>query len=184
MLFRRESVIPILILLCVALAAFVVFLAARLRSASAHIAELRDQRDRDVETIAKARQEALRMSSTDDELQRVQTALSDAQSALATVRAERDAAIRELRRGYALTDDPQKRQEILERLQSLVAAGEREEVEDDLKVIEGEWRESYPFLSRGEYLMLGPTVDPMKCAGTSAAASKECARDWSTRLAK
>ena len=95
MLFRRESVIPILILLCVALAAFVVFLAARLRSASAHIAELRDQRDRDVETIAKARQEALRMSSTDDELQRVQTALSDAQSALATVRAERDAAIRD-----------------------------------------------------------------------------------------
>ena len=93
--FRRESVIPILILLCVALAAFVVFLAARLRSASAHIAELRDQRDRDVETIAKARQEALRMSSADDELQRVQTALSDAQAALATVRAERDSVMRD-----------------------------------------------------------------------------------------
>ena len=94
-LFRRESVIPILILLCVALAAFVVFLAARLRSASAHIAELRDQRDRDVETIAKARQEALRMSSIDDELQRVQTALADAQAALGAVRAERDSAIRD-----------------------------------------------------------------------------------------
>jgi len=94
-LFRRESVIPILILLCVALAAFVVFLAARLRSASAHIAELRDQRDRDVETIAKARQEALRMSSIDDELQRVQTALADAQAALGAVRAERDTAIRD-----------------------------------------------------------------------------------------
>ena len=83
-----------------ALAAFVVFLAARLRSASAHIAELRDQRDRDVETIAKARQEALRMSSTDDELQRVQTALSDAQAALATVRAERDGAIRDAELGH------------------------------------------------------------------------------------
>ncbi len=78
-----------------ALAAFVVFLAARLRSASAHIAELRDQRDRDVDTIAKARQEALRMSSTDDELRRVQTALIDAQAALAAVRAERDGAIRD-----------------------------------------------------------------------------------------
>ncbi|MGH7286177.1 MAG: hypothetical protein ACRELY_32055 [Polyangiaceae bacterium] len=98
---------------------------------------------------------------------------------------ERDAAIRELRRGYALTDDPQKRAEILARLQSLVAAGEREEVEDDLKVIEGQWRTSYPFLSRGEYLMLGPNVDAMKCAGTTAATSpKECARDWPTRLAK
>jgi signal transduction histidine kinase/CheY-like chemotaxis protein len=73
--------------------AFVVVLAARLRAASAHIAELRDQRDRDVETIAKAREEALRMSSTDDELQRVQTALTDAQAALASVRAERDAAV-------------------------------------------------------------------------------------------
>ena len=78
-----------------ALSAFVVFLAARLRSASAHIAELRDQRDRDVETIAKARQEASRMSSTDDELRRVQTALSDAQAALAAVRAERDGAVRD-----------------------------------------------------------------------------------------
>jgi len=77
----------------VALVAFVVVLAARLRAASAHIAELRDQRDRDVETIAKAREEALRMSSTADELQRLQTALADAQAALAAVRAERDAAI-------------------------------------------------------------------------------------------
>ncbi len=76
-----------------ALVAFVVVLAARLRAASAHIAELRDQRDRDVDTIAKAREEALRMSSIADELQRVQTALTDAQAALAAVRAERDTAI-------------------------------------------------------------------------------------------
>jgi CheY-like chemotaxis protein len=72
-----------------------VVLAARLRAASAHIAELRDQRDRDVETIARAREEALRMSRIDDELQRVQTALTDAQAALASVRAERDTAIRD-----------------------------------------------------------------------------------------
>ena len=84
-----------LILLCLALAAFVVVLAARLRSAAAHIAELRAQRDRDIETIAKTREEALRMSSVDDELQRVQTALSDAQAALATMRAERDSALRD-----------------------------------------------------------------------------------------
>jgi signal transduction histidine kinase/CheY-like chemotaxis protein len=91
----RESVISLLILLCVALAAFVAFLAARLRSASAHIAELRDQRDRDLETIAKSREEAFRMSSIDEDLQRTQTALTDAQAALASVRAERDIAIRD-----------------------------------------------------------------------------------------
>jgi len=72
-----------------------VVLAARLRSASAHIAELRAQRDRDIETIAKTREEAQRMSSVDDELKRVQTALSDAQAALATMRAERDSALRD-----------------------------------------------------------------------------------------
>jgi len=82
-----------LIVLCAALAAFVVVLAARLREASARIAELREQRDRDVVTIAKAREETTRMSSLDEELQRVQTALADAQAALAGVRAERDAAL-------------------------------------------------------------------------------------------
>jgi len=91
----REPVITVLILLLVALAAFVVVLAGRLRAAAAHIAELRDQRDRDLETISKSREEALRMSSTADELQRVQTALNDAQAALAALRAERDSALRE-----------------------------------------------------------------------------------------
>ena len=76
-----------------ALVAFVVVLASRLRSASAHIAELRAQRDRDIETIAKAREEATRMTSTADELTRMRTALADAQAALAAVRAERDGAI-------------------------------------------------------------------------------------------
>jgi signal transduction histidine kinase/ActR/RegA family two-component response regulator len=78
-----------------------VVLAARLRSAASHIAELRAQRDRDVETLAKSRQEALQRSSMDDELQRVQTALTDAQAALATVRAERDTAIRDAEAAHA-----------------------------------------------------------------------------------
>lgn len=76
-----------------ALAGLIVVLAARLRLAAALIAELRDQRERDVATIAQAREEALRMSSMTDELQRTQSALADAQAALASVRAERDAAV-------------------------------------------------------------------------------------------
>jgi len=77
----------------VALAGFVVVLAARLRLAAALIAELRAQRERDVATITQAREEALRMSAMTDELQRTQSALADAQAALATLRAERDAAV-------------------------------------------------------------------------------------------
>ena len=70
-------------------------LSARLRAAAAHIAELRDQRDRDIQTIARAREEATRMSSIEEELTRAQTALADAHAALAAVRAERDGAIRD-----------------------------------------------------------------------------------------
>jgi len=70
-----------------------VLLSARLRAAAAHIAELRERRDRDIQTIARAREEATRMSSTEEELTRTQTALADAHAALAAVRAERDGAI-------------------------------------------------------------------------------------------
>ena len=87
--------ILVLTVLCAALVAFVVLLSGRLRAAAGHIAELRDQRDRDIETIAKAREEATRMSSIADELTRAQTALADAQAALAAVRSERDTALRE-----------------------------------------------------------------------------------------
>ncbi|MET0382800.1 MAG: hybrid sensor histidine kinase/response regulator, partial [Burkholderiaceae bacterium] len=92
----RKSTITALVLPC--LAAFIVFavlLAARLRCASATIAELRDQRDRDIVTISKARQEALAMSNTADELARMRAALADSQTALAAVRAERDQARRD-----------------------------------------------------------------------------------------
>ncbi|MEP6504911.1 MAG: hybrid sensor histidine kinase/response regulator [Betaproteobacteria bacterium] len=71
---------------------FVAILAARLRTASAHIAELRAQRDRDVDTIAEARVEAQGHAATAAEFDRVQTALIDAQAALVTLRTDRDTA--------------------------------------------------------------------------------------------
>jgi signal transduction histidine kinase/CheY-like chemotaxis protein len=74
------------------LVVFVALLAARLRAASATIAELRDQRDRDIDTIATAREELIQMTEIADDNGRVQAALADAQAALAAVRAERDLA--------------------------------------------------------------------------------------------
>jgi signal transduction histidine kinase/ActR/RegA family two-component response regulator len=80
-------------LICiVALLAFVALLAARLRAAAGRIAELREQRERDLDTIARARAEAQSRTQSQGELERSQLALSDAQQALAAVRAERDAA--------------------------------------------------------------------------------------------
>jgi hypothetical protein len=102
---------------------------------------------------------------------------------------ERDAAIRELERGYALTDDPQKQAQIAASLARLEAAGQRDEIDRKRRLIEGDWRASYPFTSRGQYLMLGPIVDPLKCAGPAEARGQSfdddtaCAHDWSSRLA-
>jgi hypothetical protein len=101
---------------------------------------------------------------------------------------ERDAAIRELERGYALTDDPEKQAQIAASLARLEAAGERDEIDRKRRILEGDWRVSYPFVSRGQYLMLGPILDPLKCAGPAEARESAwddpaCAHDWSTRLA-
>ncbi len=74
---------------------FVAILAARLRTAAGHIAELRAQRDRDIAALAKARADALEHAATAGELERVRTALADAQAALVTLRADRDAAAKE-----------------------------------------------------------------------------------------
>ena len=95
---------------------------------------------------------------------------------------QRDAAIRELQRGYALTDDPDKRAEIAARLEQLEAASERDAVQRDLDTLEKEWRSTYPFVARGEYLILGPKVDPIACAGPENGRKSECAHDWTTRL--
>ncbi len=102
---------------------------------------------------------------------------------------ERDAAIRELERGYALTDDPEKQARIAASLAKLEAAGQRDEIDRKRRLIENDWRESYPFASRGQYLMLGPIVDGLKCAGPAEARGQTfaddsaCAHDWTSRLA-
>lgn len=94
---------------------------------------------------------------------------------------KRDAAIRELERGYALTDDPKKREEIAERLEDLQAAEQRDAIERERRTVESTWRTGYPFLSRGEFLQLGPIVDPLACAGP-AQKGAACALDWPTRI--
>jgi hypothetical protein len=40
----------------------------------------------------------------------------------------------------------------------------------------------YPFLSRGELLMLGPEVDAARCVGRAASSDAACTRSWDVRL--
>jgi hypothetical protein len=88
---------------------------------------------------------------------------------------ERDAAIRSLRRAYALTDDPQVRADLVLRLQRLQASAAREAAERDAHFIESRWHRDFLTLSRGEFLLLGPAPDPLTCAGRGKA---ECELDW------
>ncbi|MFO0735777.1 MAG: hypothetical protein U0270_07855 [Labilithrix sp.] len=89
---------------------------------------------------------------------------------------ERKAAIAQLQRHYALTDDPDTRRQIrlkLERMNATV------EAEGSINEVEQLWRGHYPFLSRGEVLLIGPRRDGTRCAG-SRGYDRECAADWNT----
>jgi hypothetical protein len=94
----------------------------------------------------------------------------------------RDASIKHLRRVYALTDDPQTRDEIAMKLQRLTQSAEEDEAERHVKLLESMWHRDYPFITRGEFLLVGPTIDPLRCAGLEAAGDPSCARTWSDAL--
>ncbi len=95
-------------------------------------------------------------------------------------RGENEAAIRTLRRVYALTDSASEREAIAQKLAKLSANAERETTARDVQYVESRWRKDFPFLSRGEYLMVGPGVDAMRCAGRKRAI--DCTTDWGPRL--
>jgi hypothetical protein len=94
----------------------------------------------------------------------------------------RAAAIDDLHRSYALTDDPDTREKIAARLASLEGKAQRDDAERAMKRVETHWREDFAFLSRGEYLLTGPVIDPLACAGTVKSGRPECALDWSGAL--
>jgi hypothetical protein len=94
----------------------------------------------------------------------------------------RAAAIDGLRRSYALTDDPKTRADIAARLTSLEGTAARDEAERAMKRVETRWSDELNFLSRGEYLLTGPLIDPLACAGPGRDTQPACAFDWSSAL--
>lgn len=98
---------------------------------------------------------------------------------------ERAAGIRQLRRAYALTDDPRKREEIANKLIILEARAEQEATEKDIRFIESRWQKDFGFLARDLYLLLGPVGDPAACAGrdsTKPVEALRCPRNWDEAL--
>ncbi len=93
---------------------------------------------------------------------------------------ESKAAIKQLQRAYALSDEPDTRQQISLKLQRLQASSESEDV---ITKVEQDWQTYTPFLTRGAALLVGPFRAPAACAGPASNAVAACAGDWSTATA-
>ncbi len=91
---------------------------------------------------------------------------------------QRDAAIRALQNAYAMSDDPSEREHILQLLVAYHGDAQKEAAEKHFLALEMEWSKSYPFLTRGSFLLVGPQRDPLACAGRVAAADPKCGGSW------
>lgn len=88
---------------------------------------------------------------------------------------EKKALRDQLRRAYALADDPDTQRNILFKLAQLEDSPEGEEAVD---IVTREWRQNYPFLSRHMALLVGPSRVQAACAGEASFATRRCPRDW------
>jgi hypothetical protein len=98
-------------------------------------------------------------------------------STLLSKAGEKKAAIKQLQRAYAITDNPDTRLQIILKLHKLQAAPEAEEV---VQRVEHEWQTRYPFMSRTGSLLVGPHRPPATCAGPHSYGLTKCAADWET----
>ncbi|HEY5240253.1 MAG TPA: hypothetical protein VIJ22_02260 [Polyangiaceae bacterium] len=92
-----------------------------------------------------------------------------------------EAAIRYLEHAYAFTEHPSMasvHDAIGKRLAALQANGMRQAADAAARVIDERWQAELPFVSRDEYLMLGPAVEPLRCTGLQGADDPACGRDW------
>lgn len=91
------------------------------------------------------------------------------------------AAIRYLERAYAFTEHPSMtavHEAIGRRLAQLQASGLAEAADAAARVIGQRWEQELPFVSRDRYLLLGPSIDPLRCTGVTSVDDPACARDW------
>lgn len=90
----------------------------------------------------------------------------------------RDAELRFLQRVLIVTDD----EELKEKVRSMLGAQQAAEQEERLRRLErGVWdarHHDVPFVTRLRYMVLGPPLDPAKCAGPMHALDPACASSW------
>lgn len=99
---------------------------------------------------------------------------------------EKKAAIRYLRQAYAFTEHPSMaaiHKAIGERLAAFQASAELDAADAEAHALDERWQRELPYLSRDRYVVLGPAVDPARCAGVAGyggpgCGHPDCCRDW------
>jgi hypothetical protein len=95
-------------------------------------------------------------------------------------------AIRYLEHAYAFTEHPsmnEVHEAIGRRLAALQASTMRDAADAAARSVNARWKGELPFLTRDQYLLLGPRVDAARCSGLTAVDSRACAHDWVSALA-
>jgi hypothetical protein len=88
---------------------------------------------------------------------------------------EQEAAVRFLQRTLAVTDDP----ELKDKIRAQLVALHRDQLFPRLEQGVHEIRHGdLPFVSRMEYMVLGPPRDPARCAGPAHDRDPACAPTW------
>ncbi len=87
---------------------------------------------------------------------------------------QRDAAIRTLQNAFLVSDDAEEKVHIAELLVALHGEEEKAAAERHAIAVQRAWTTDYPFLSRGEFLLVGPKRDAAACAGRDRSGAVGC----------
>ena len=90
----------------------------------------------------------------------------------------RDAAIRQIKRFLAVTDNPEMEKEALEYLQSQLDARAAERRRERQTAFMKRWGDDLTFISKDTILLLGPNFDPARCAGPQHLNAPACLTTW------
>ena len=91
---------------------------------------------------------------------------------------ERDAAIRLLQRTRAVTDDEELRERLQAQLDKLLGEAAAEAYKARHRAFVEIWKRDLRFVTKSTMLVLGPPLDPARCAGGSHDAEPRCATTW------
>jgi hypothetical protein len=95
---------------------------------------------------------------------------------------QRDVEIRFLERTLAVTDDPKLQEELRRRLEVRLRDQKAEELDARFRRLDegivALRHQDLPFISRRQYMIVGPPIDPAYCAGPTHELEARCALTW------